>query len=153
MESQVRRIVVDIVTSFASGAGTRGEVFLGLGGREFRLTVDRDSDFEQGAEMSYQLGEDANVRDPARNDPRQGYPVRVADVLSFPVYIRMVPRGSSDDWNIEAVQVRVMPEAERRNIRFVALEGSKENIWLGSQSGTTLYLHRSAEDRSGYPEG
>ena len=153
MESLVRKIVVDIVTSYASGAGTRGEVFLGVGGREFRLNVDRSADFERGAESSYQLGEDANVRDAERNDPRQGRPVRVADVLAHPVYIRMAPKGAGDDWNVESVNVRVMHEDERRAIRFCALEGPKENIWLGLQSGTTLHLDRSAEDRSRFAEG
>jgi hypothetical protein len=152
VDSLVRKIVVDIVTSYASGAGTRGDVFLGLGGREFRLCVDRSADFERGSEASYQLGEDANVRDPQRNDPRQGRPVRVADVLAHPVYVRMAPKGADDDWNIEAINVRVLHEAERRAIRFSALEGPKESIWLGMQSGTTLHLDRSADDRSGYPE-
>lgn len=153
MERLVRRIVVDIATGFASGAGTRGDVYLGLGGREFRLRVDQGSDFEQGAEMSYQLGEDGNVLDPARNDPRVGRPVRVGDVLGHPVYVRMQPRGDKDDWNVDAVQVRVLHEDERRAIRFSALDGPSENVWLGAQSGTMLHLGRSADDRSGFQEG
>lgn len=152
MESLVRRIVVDIVTSYSSGAGTKGDVFLGLGGREFRLSVERASDFERGAEMSYQLGEDSNVRDPERNDPRIGLPIRVTDVVAHPVYVRMAPRGNSDDWHVEAVQVRVLHEDERRAMRFSALDGPKESIWLGQQCGTMLHLSRSADDRSGIPE-
>ena len=120
-----------------------------MGGREFRLQVDRKADFERGSELSYQLGEDANVMHPDRNDPRMGTPVTVADALAHPVYIRVTPKDEKDDWNVEAVQVRILHDLDRRTIRFSALDGPSQNVWLGLQSGTTLYLHRSRLDRSG----
>lgn len=153
MERPIRKIVVDVVTSFATGAGTRAPVFLGLGGREFRLTVEESSDFERGGEMSYQCGEDANVAFPDRNDPRTGVPLCVGNLLAHPVYLRLEARSERDDWNVEAVAVRVMIATERRALRYCALEGPHESIWLGVQSGTTLQLHRSALDRGAdHPE-
>lgn len=151
MEGQVRRIVVDITTSYATGAGTKADVYLGAGGREFRLRVDK-SDFDRGGELSYQLGEDANVRDPDRNDPRTGLPLTVTDIVSHPVYIRMVPKNERDDWNVENVKVRVLHDIDRRAVRYTALDGPSHNVWLGLQSGTTLHLKRSADDRSGIGE-
>ena len=140
MDPLVRKITVEITTSYAPGAGTEGQVFLGIGGREFRLDIEAYEDFDRGDEVVYELGEDANVRFPERNDPRQGYPLTVENVGSRPVYLRLVPRDKSDDWNLANVHVRVL--AGDRQVRFGALDGSSDNIWLGPQSGTTLLLTR-----------
>lgn len=142
MDNIVRKITVDITTSFAKGAGTEGQVFLGLGGREFRLDVDSHEDFERGDEITYELGEDANVRLPDRNDPRTGYPIHVEDVLAKPVYIRLVPHDKSDDWNLANVHVRIL--ASDADLRFAALDGPHDNIWLGPQSGNIVHLKRTA---------
>ncbi len=146
-ERLVRRIVVDVVTSHATGAGTTAPVMLGLGGREFRLLVDAGDDFERGAESNFQLGEDANVLLPSRNDPRLGSPIHVRDVLSHPVYVRLLPKSDKDDWLVEGVTVRVIPQGERRAIRYLALPGPQDAAWLGLQSGTVLQLRRLSLER------
>jgi hypothetical protein len=137
----VRKITIDITTSFAEGAGTEGQVFFGIGGREFRLDIDDHEDFERGDEMTYELGEGANVKDRERNDPRKGMPIDLDAVLTHPVYLRLVSHKASDDWNIANVRARVV--AEEETLRFSALEGGADNIWLGPQSGSWLYLRRT----------
>lgn len=141
MQRIVRKITIDITTSFAKGAGTEGEVFLGLGGREFRLYIDEQEDFEAGDEVTYELGEGANIENRERNDPRMGMPISIDDVLTHPVYIRLVSHKASDDWNIANVRARIV--AEEETLRYGALEGSQDNIWLGPQSGSWLYLRRT----------
>lgn len=138
----VRKITVDITTSFAKGAGTEGQVFLGLGGREFRLDIDSYEDFDRGEEVTYEMGENANVNLPERNDPRQGFPIHLEDVLSRAVYLRLVPDDKSDDWNLANVRVRV--QAGDEDVRFSALDGPQDNIWLGPQSGNWVHLKRLA---------
>ena len=140
MKSLLRRIVVDVVTSHAPRAGTTGQVFLGLGGREFRLSVAGVKAFEQGAESTFQLGDDANVEYPERNDPRLGDPLTVADVLGIPAYIRLDTHHDRDDWNVSSVAVRVHSQGERRAIRFSVLDKPGQDLWLGIESGTKLYL-------------
>jgi hypothetical protein len=140
VDALVRKITVEITTSYADGAGTEGAVFLGLGGREFRLDIDDYEDFDRGDEHAYELGEDANVRFADRNDPRQGMPLSLADIASRPAYLRLEPRGKSDDWNVASVTVRVVAGSE--TVRYGALQGSNESIWLGPQSGTTLHLKK-----------
>lgn len=140
MDTIVRKITVDITTSFAKGAGTEGQVFLGLGGREFRLDIDSYEDFDRGDEVTYELGEDANVRFPERNDPRQGFPIGIDDVTAKPVYLRLAPHDKSDDWNLANVHVRI--SAGDEELRYAALDGAQENIWLGPQSGNLVHLKR-----------
>lgn len=143
MDKLVRKITVDITTSFAKGAGTEGQAFLGLGGREFRLDIEEHADFDRGDETTYEFGEGANVVHPERNDPRLGLPVSLDDVLAHPVYLRLVPKDRADDWNVASVLVKVQAGAHDV-VRYSALEGPQENIWLGTQSGTCLHLKRAA---------
>lgn len=142
MENLVRKITVDIATSYAKGAGTEAQVFLGLGGREFRLDIDAYEDFDRGDEVTYELGEGGNVVEPERNDPRIGYPVTLDGIKMHPVYLRMVPKKDSDDWNLANVRIRCVAGSEE--LRYSALDGGSEHIWLGLQSGTVLYLKPSA---------
>ena len=144
MDKLVRKITVDITTSFAKGAGTEGQAFLGLGGREFRLDIDEHADFDRGDETTYEFGEGANVVHPERNDPRLGCPVTMEDVIAHPVYLRLVPKDRADDWNVASIRVRVQAGAHDV-VRYTALDGAQDNIWLGIQSGTCLHLKRAAE--------
>lgn len=146
MKSLIRRIVVDVVTSHADRAGTTAPVFLGLGGREFRLSVAGIAAFEQGAESTFHFGDDANVEFPERNDPRLGDPLTVADVLGIPAYIRLETRHDRDDWNVTSVAVRVHSQGERRAIRFSALNKLGQSLWLGADCGTRLYLQLGSLD-------
>jgi hypothetical protein len=153
MKSPIRKVVIDVVTSHVDRAGTKAQVFLGLGGREFRLSVPNRAAFELGAESTFQLGEDANVEFPERNDPRLGYPITVADVLGIPAYIRLDTRHDRDDWNVASVAVRVHSQGERRAIRFSALNKLGQSLWLGNDCGNLLYLTLgSLDDLSFVPE-
>ncbi len=134
----IRKISVDINTSFAQGAGTNGQVYLGIGGREFRLDIADHEDFEAGDEMTYEFGDDANVMFPDRNDPRRGVIMTRAIIRTLPVYIRFQPRDGSDDWNLANVRVRVL--GETGTALYSALDGNSEHVWLGPQSGLLLHL-------------
>jgi hypothetical protein len=144
VDKLVRKITIDITTSFAKGAGTDGQAFLGLGGREFRLDIADHEDFERGDETTYELGEGSNVVKPERNDPRVGLPITLDDVLAHPVYLRLVPDDKADDWNLANIRVKI--QAGHEIVRYRALEGPQENIWLGYQSGTWLHLKRAPNE-------
>ena len=134
----IQKITVDITTTFAKGASTKGAVFLGLGGREFRLDIDDHDDFDEGDDTVYVLGEDSNVMFPARNDPRAGLPLSLADATRHPVYVRLEPHAKQDDWELANVRVRV--DGTSGKLAFAALQGGTERLWLGRESGTILHL-------------
>ena len=54
--AQVTGILCQVITGKQSGAGTDGRIFLGLGGREFRLDSSRD-DYERGSWREYICGQ------------------------------------------------------------------------------------------------
>ena len=149
----VRKISIDLTTTFAQGSSTEGRVYLGLGGREFCCDIDEHADFAEGDETTYEFGEDSNVLHPERNDPRQGLPLSLEDVTRQPVYVRLDPgynrrmlsghveRDAQDDWNLGSVRVRVL--ASEGTATFSALDGSSDQIWLGPQSGLILHLRRT----------
>src|SRR5687768_13950122 len=97
--TNIDRIRIRILTDSAVFAGTDGNVYLSICGREFNLDTSSD-DFEAGASTIYVLGQGANVLNP-HNDPRdpQLY-VEAAD--RFPVYLRFAPRSSADRWKISS---------------------------------------------------
>ena len=137
----IQKIVVDIATTFAEGADTTAAVYLGLGGREFRMDIQDHDDFEEGDEVTYVFGEGANVLFPERNDPRLGLRLTVDDVKAFPAYLRLDPHKDKDDW--EVANVRVTVHAEEGQVVLAALQAPDERLWLGRQSGNLLYLRRT----------
>lgn len=80
---QITSIHLHIETGNLSGAGTDGDVYLGLGGREFSIDTTRD-DFERGAGREYILGDGANINNAAVNDPRKQQ-MFTENVANFPV--------------------------------------------------------------------
>ena len=133
----VKQINVQVVTGKKNNAGTDGEVYLGIFGREFYLDSSHD-DFERASDFTYILGEGANINHSSDNDPR--LPALSADQMGgFPVYIRFEPFGGSPDWNVERVLVTVT-SGRNEEIRFANL--LLENIWLGQKSGKFIYLSR-----------
>ncbi|MBI4468907.1 MAG: hypothetical protein HY650_06265 [Acidobacteria bacterium] len=139
----ITQIRVRVVTSTRPAAGTDDPVYLGLGGREFKLE-DGDpafDDYADGSDHSYIFGVGSNVARATLNDPRD--PPRTTDDLqAFPVYIRK----SSDtagatvaNWDVEEVMVTVNPGLSQSI--YSALEGP-EHLWLGNGSGLVLYLKR-----------
>jgi hypothetical protein len=84
----VTGILCQVITGKQSGAGTDGRVYLGFGGREFRLDSSKD-DYERGSWREYILGAAPNepvlpppeirVERKEWNDPTEGMPIEVAD--------------------------------------------------------------------------
>ena len=102
---QITSIVLHhIETGILSGAGTDGDVYLGVCVREFSIDSKED-DFERGAGRSYVLGDGADVRNADVNDPRKQL-LFTENVDQFPVYIRFQPRSRSDNWQLQRADVR-----------------------------------------------
>lgn len=137
--AQINSIQLHIQTGDLSGAGTDGDVYLGLGGREFSVDTTSD-DFERGAARVYVLGDGANIRNAAVNDPRnqQLFTERVAN---FPVYIRFQPKTRTDNWQLQRADVR-FNDSLHIDWDTVGLIVNKpqEGIWLGVRSGLVVHL-------------
>ncbi|MFC6880735.1 MULTISPECIES: hypothetical protein [Actinomadura] len=115
-------------------------VFLGLAGRELRCSRREGSTLEAGSTETFVFGQGATVTSAAANDPTTR---TMADVHSYPVYIRFypIPNASDpgeDDWCLEHVRV-VVESSKGRKVELVGLEGSAR-IFLGSEGGYLLYL-------------
>ena len=124
-----------VISGNVSPPGTDGDVFLGIGGREFRLDTTAD-DFENFSDRTYILGSGANVNNPLINDPR--LPQLDTDLLDrTPVYIRFAPENRNDHWDLERVRVTVNPGPQE-----VVYEANVGNLWLGVRSGTYCYLSK-----------
>jgi hypothetical protein len=131
----ITRIDVRIKTG---AFGTDGDVYLRIGGREFYPDSAAD-DFQPGSDRTYTLGEGANVKFAAGNDPRSPYQLRRENLDRFPVKIRFVteqPGGLTikvdDSWNIESVTVTVNPGPSQ--VQYQARGGS-DNLTLGRHFG------------------
>jgi hypothetical protein len=133
--SAITRIDVRLVTGNRSGAGTDGEVYVGICGREFYLDSAVD-DFEQGSDRTYTLGVGANINYAGYNDPRSPQ-LDTVDLDKFPKYIRLEPTGSNSEWNLEEVTVTVNPGTGQ--VVYRALAGGL-NLWLGQKYGKFCYL-------------
>ncbi len=130
----VRQIRLHIWTGDLPGAETDGDVFLGLGGREF-FVDSADNDFERGTDKVYVFGEGANVRRPAENDPRRQLPLDPRELTKFPIYLRL---AGGSDWNVQRVDLQVIgPEIGTANFGRLA---SGPSLWLGAKKGLFLYL-------------
>lgn len=147
--AQVTGILCQIITGNVSGAGTDGQVFLGLGGREFRLDSSQD-DYERGSWREYILGRaplEPNLPPPqirvsngARNDPRQGFPIDTTRLTPrTPVYIRFEPSGNSPDWNLKSAVVLVYTGEGQFVVAYMSPQ-SFDNLWMGDRYGKILYL-------------
>src|SRR3954470_7629539 len=99
----ITRIEANVRTGNRAGAGTDGNIFLGIGGREFVLDSSAD-DFEQNSNRTYVLGVsvpgETTVTNAAHNDPRTDYVLDSTFLERFPVYIRFEPEGSNPDWDL-----------------------------------------------------
>jgi hypothetical protein len=129
-------ISITIQTGDFDGAGTDGDVYLGICGREFHCDTGGE-DHDQGMGRTYTFGDGANVVNPARNDPRDPQ-VRLEDVDRFPVYIRF-DQGSNSDWNLARAQLKLLGAVTHE---FGFLPGEGNGIWLGQGYGTIWHLRR-----------
>ena len=147
---QIASITLHLQTGDLSGAGTDGDVYLGLCGREFSIDSTRD-DFESGDGRSYVLGE-------GRDDPPQcgGKRPRGASGSS-PRTFTCIPCTSvssratrTDNWQLQRADVRFNDSLhiDWDTINFVPNDPD-EGIWLGVRSGLEVDLedvsHESPE--------
>jgi PLAT/LH2 domain-containing protein len=149
--SKITRLEVTIQTGNRERAGTDGDVYLAIAGREFNLDSERD-DFERGHVDEFLLGEEyqpgqghagfKQVRNRAENDPRQPQ-LDLADVDKFPVWIRLSPAGAYPGWLLESVDVKITIDSEPAPLSswiYVAiLDGG---LWLGKDSGLFCFLKK-----------
>ena len=134
---RINSIQLHIQTGDQSGAGTDGDVYLGICGREFFIDTTRD-DFERGSGREYILGEDANINYAADNDPRT-QTLFTENVASFPVYIRFQPQSRTDKWQLMRADVRFNGSLHIDWDTVNVLEPT-EGIWLGVRLGLVLHL-------------
>jgi hypothetical protein len=129
----ISKIVLRVKTGNRADAGTDGDVFLGIGGRE--LFVDSHSDdFERGSDRTYIFGAGATVVRPAENDPRSPSQLTFDDLRLAPRYIRFEPGG---DWNVELVDISVTYTGGGLHVSRLA---GGAHLWLGERRGKFLYL-------------
>ena len=146
--ANITGILCQILTSNVSGAGTDGNVYLGIGGREFRLDSSAD-DYEKNSFREYILGRaplepnlpapQVRVNNKENNDPRNGYQLDTSNLNKFPVYIRFEPVNSDDNWNLRFTAVLVYTGASQFNTAYTVSE-EFENLWLGKSFGKIVYL-------------
>lgn len=139
------KIVATITTGDLPDAGSSDNdaIFLGIGGREFRLNKKRKQ-FRQNSTDEFIIGKDYNIENQETNDlPSDGtknsFKLEYTDLDEFPKYIRYQPNSNYDKWNVDAVSVEVHEynkNGDTNNKRtFKSPSGS---LWLSKQSG--LYI-------------
>jgi hypothetical protein len=142
--SQITGILCQMITGSVSGAGTDGSVYLGLGGREFRLDSKED-DYERGSWREYVVGDGpwsgqvTPVNEPQWNDPRVGFPLDTVNLTKSPVYVRFEPSltDDPDNWNLRwAAALVYAPDFVVGFTPPVAFD----NLWLGLRSGQMVFL-------------
>lgn len=140
----ITRIELQLQTGEQSGAGTDGDVYLGLCGREFYIDSSKD-DFEKGTSRTYIFGDensDRNVEHADFNDPTTHY-LRTENLEKFPVYIRFHPLGSNpraDRWQLERADVYLNGSEVYEWSTFGIVRGL--GIWLGTHAGLVVHLAR-----------
>ena len=139
--SKVTGILCQILTGNVEDAGTDGNVYLGIGGREFRLDS-RADDFERGSWREYALGElnvsgAVPVNNKQYNDPRIGLPLDTINLTRSPVYIRHEFSGSSGSWNLRFAAALVY---DPNFVVGFTPPRDFDNLWLGMPMGQVLFL-------------
>lgn len=156
--TKVTGILCQIITGDVDGAGTDGRVYLGIGGREFRLDS-REDDYERGSWREYVLGTGPlepnpsppqfRVRNWDNNDPTLRLQVDTDNLRRTPVYIRFEPQGALDNWNLFFVATLVY--AGQFFVGYAPPEDFSD-LWLGQAMGKVLYLTSEWSDERGLRE-
>jgi hypothetical protein len=134
----ITRIKVTIHTGDRNNAGTDGFVYLGVCGREFKLSRSDVDDFERASHRDYFLGSGANIEEATFNDPTKPQ-LDTADADRYPAYIRFEPTGDSPDWDLDGVEATITPGGAR----YARLgDGGGANLWLGQSMGKFCYLSK-----------
>ena len=142
---RIESITLHVQTGALSGAGTDGDIYLGLCGREFKIDATGD-DFEKGKAREYVLGEGANIKNAEVNDPRS-QELFTERVANFPVYIRFHPESGSDNWQLQRADVRFNGSLHIDWDTLPAVTNDPEKgIWLGVRSGLAVHLADHSHD-------
>lgn len=156
-------LLCGILTAGIPGAGTDGRVYLGIGGREFRL-ASTAPDFEPGSGLIYILGKSPDEPNPPppqirvlngeRNDPFLGMVTDAGgrtvpgppQLFRSPVYIRFEPLGDApdDDWALIRQFVNVYTGQGQFLIAFHRV--NFELLWLGNRYGKILFLTETSNE-------
>jgi hypothetical protein len=106
-DGTVKRVEVWLSTGDVAGAGTDGQVYLVLGGREFNLKRSDINDRQQGATDHYILGQGANIEHKKENNPT-GIPMHL--VWDNELGLRFEPVAGlnpPDAWNLGLAEVSI----------------------------------------------
>lgn len=147
--SIIHKIRVRIHTSDKEGAGTDGNVYLGIGGREFLIDSEKD-DFERGSDRTYSLSTypadsgDVVVKNRGDNNPLAPLQIHGNDLDKFPVYIRFDPKDSNDHWIVQFVRVFVLSEEPTITYGNLGPDNASHPMYLklGTNCGKWLFLER-----------
>lgn len=135
--ANINTITILLNTGDQSGAGTDGDIYVSICGREFYLDTNAD-DFERNSSRQYVLGQGANTLHATNNDPRKPQ-IRDEDVDRFPVYIRFNPRSRGDNWNLERAAIHI--NESTLPLYDSSLE-REDGIWMGTRSTLFFYLRK-----------
>jgi len=133
----IDKIRIQITTGDEKDAGTDGNVYLGICGREF-YTDSSANDFERGTTRDYIFGVGCNIRNPATNDPRKPA-IYLEDLDLFPVYIRF---DGGDSWLLWRALLFINDPSYQNYETRVSDEGG---IWMGKRSTQIFYLRKPLE--------
>jgi hypothetical protein len=135
--------------------GSDGEVFLFIGGREFRLNIQQlpgesgtHNDHVPGQMDVVILGDGTNAVDKQFHDPRKPYgqgskPFVIENLDKYPVWLRFEPRDASDNWFLEYALVEVFAANSaqpRKKYEILKDPDAKINLWLGKKFGLHVSL-------------
>jgi hypothetical protein len=123
-------------------AGTNGDVYLGLGGREFRCDTSTDN-FQEGGTDTFVFGQFANVLHPDRNDPTTP-PLVLNSVGRFPVYVRFDQRNKKP-WRFSRLTVTLTAVPGPQPPPYTSTVHHPGGLWLGADSGSIVFLVQSAD--------
>lgn len=140
----ITRIDVFVKTANVLAAETHSRVYLGIAGREFRLSTGSANDFGRHTETTFVLGVDSNVQEGTYVDPR--FPQLTTDDLDrYPAYLRHDGEGDQPAWCLERAMATVNPHSEIKH-RFdnpnLVEDAENRRIWLDDKYGNVLHLKR-----------
>ena len=134
---------------------TDGDIYLGIGGREFFVDSVRD-DFEVDTYREYLIGgppipgspgvDQVPILHADINDPRKDFPLDTDDLSRTPVYIRFEPEDDEDDCAVSFVAALVYTDQF-----FIAYftPDRFDHLFLGRRSGKILYLTSELRGQQG----
>jgi hypothetical protein len=132
-------IITMIEVSITTGNnGTLGAVYLGIGGREFRLNRLGQNDFMQNNVSQFVLGDASHafsVVNPAANDPKKPLPLDSADLELYPIYLRLA--GANGHWKVASGMIKVHAGPGSQAIRILP-HGTE--LLLGPDCGELLFV-------------